>query len=52
MFLPSTNVYKSGMKPLPELRKALRRIKISPACFVKQNVTPWVKTFIDKRKTN
>ena len=49
MFLPSTNVYKSGMNPLPELRKALRRIMIALACFVKQSVPPCVKNFIDKK---
>jgi len=38
MFLPSTNGYKSGMNPLPELRKALRRIKI--ALVLLNNSTP------------
>jgi len=30
MFLPSTNEYKNRMKSLPDLRKALRFIKVAP----------------------
>jgi len=38
------------MKPLPELRKALRFIKLTLTYFVKQSATPCVKTFINKSK--
>ena len=48
MFLRSTNVYKSGTRPLSEVRKTLRFIKVALTCFVKQSVTQGVKTFIDK----